>query len=301
MKNAIEYFYNFPSITIHDHKDKITFNVGNKIYHLLPNTRNYNELEEIYNLTREYNNYYKIIKNKNNTIVTNINGKEYILIEVKNDYKEKITLRDLSYSPIVQIFNYQSLKRDNWSELIQKKIDFFIYQREHIRKKYLIIDESLDYYIGMTENAISYLNSTIQTTKNSQNRNITVCHKRISKDEKNSLYNPLNLIIDHKARDISGYLKLIFQNNEEKEKIALIKKILLSLNFNEYDYRLLISRMLYPSFYFDKYEEIVNITHNEKEIIPITKRIKDYELYLKQIFEIISIKIKIPIIEWIFK
>lgn len=301
MKNAIEYFYNFPNITIHELADKIMFNIDNIQYNLLPNNRNYKELEEIYNITRGWNNYYKIIRNKNNSIITNINNKEYVLIKVLKNYDSNITIEDIMFLPKVPLHAYHSIKRNNWSELLQRKIDFFIYQREHIKKKYLIIDECLDYYIGMTENAISYLNTTNMSTKHYQDSNITISHRRILKDQKYELYNPLNLIIDHKARDISQYFKLLFITNQIDEKEKLISRIITNLDFNEYDYRILMARMLYPSFFFDKYEEIVNFTHKEEEIMPIIKRIKEYEEYIKKIYEIISYKIKIPKVEWILK
>lgn len=301
MKNAIEYFYNFPNITIHELSDKITFKIDNQEYHLLPNIRNYKELEEIYNITRGWNNYYQIIRNKNNSIVTNINNKEYILIKIRGDYDNNITIEDIMLNPKIQQNMYTAIKRNNWSELLQRKIDFFIYQREHIRKKYLIIDECLDYYIGMTENAISYLNATNASIRYQENRNITISHRRILKDQKYQMYNPLNLIIDHKARDISEYLKLLFINNQTTEKEELITKLITNLNFNEYDYRILMARMLYPSFFFDKYEQIVNLTHKEEEIMPIIKRIKAYEEYIKKIYETISYTIQIPKVEWILK
>ena len=301
MKNSIEYFYNFPNITIYEYKDKITFSYDNNEYHFIINNRNYNELEQLYNLTNNINVYYKIIKNKNNSIITNINNKEYILLRIEGDYKREITLKDIIITPNINKELYPELKRNNWSILLQNKIDFFIYQREHIKKKYLRIDEVLDYYIGMTENAISYFNEAINIKGTINELHITISHKRIKENNIYQIYNPLNIIIDHKARDISEYLKLLFVEKTYKEKEKFINYMLTNIKFNEYDYRLLIARMMYPSFFFDKYEEIVNKTNKEEEIIPILKRMKEYEEYLKKIYNIILKKIKIPKIEWIFK
>ena len=47
---------------------------------------------------------------------------------------------------------------------------------------------------------------------------------------------------------------------------------------------LLIARILYPSFYFDKYDDIVNNKENESSILKITSRINEYEKYLNDIF-----------------
>ena len=54
-------------------------------------------------------------------------------------------------------------------------------------------------------------------------------------------------------------------------------------NLSIIDIKLLISRLLYPSFYFQIYEDI--LLNNKKEIIitKITKRLPEYELYLSNL------------------
>ena len=74
-------------------------------------------------------------------------------------------------------------------------------------------------------------------------------------------------MFDYKARDIGEYLKYLFFSKEYKN--IDIKKFIKKLNFSKFSYRLLFGRMLYPSYYFDKYEKIINNNLNENDIISI--------------------------------
>lgn len=57
--------------------------------------------------------------------------------------------------------------------------------------------------------------------------------------------------------------------------------------------------MLYPSYYFDKYEKIINNNLNENDIISIINEKNNYEEYLKQIYNIINEITIIPKVDWI--
>ena len=114
------------------------------------------------------------------------------------------------------------------------------------------------------------------------------------------MYNPLNIIIDHKARDIAEYIKLSFFNDnfniyEELEEHFKNKY------YSRYGIRLLFGRVLYPSFYLDMYDQIITNTLNEDKLLEIINRINDYEDYLKNIFIFLNKIYKIPEVEWLMK
>ena len=64
---------------------------------------------------------------------------------------------------------------------------------------------------------------------------------------------------------------------------------------------LLLARIMYPSFYCDLYDEIVNGITNESVILDITSRIDDYELYLRDILDYLKKYYNIRDIEWLKK
>ena len=113
---------------------------------------------------------------------------------------------------------------------------------------------------------------------------LTICHKRVYfNDDLNNFYNPFSLIIDYKARDVGEYLKsLLFYGYQEKQ----IKELLLVIN-SSYQRHLLMARVLFPSFYFDCYEDIINGITGEEEIISILNKIKDYEDFLVYLYNLL--------------
>ena len=58
---------------------------------------------------------------------------------------------------------------------------------------------------------------------------------------------------------------------------------------------------MYPSFYFDLYDQIINDKINESEILKITSRTSEYEDYLKDVFNYFKKFYQIKEINWIEK
>ena len=70
---------------------------------------------------------------------------------------------------------------------------------------------------------------------------------------------------------------------------------------NETSAYLLFSRLLYPNYYFDIYDKILNSELNEKEILKIVERNKEYEKFLLTIKEQLKDYGKLAMIKWIKK
>lgn len=286
VKNIIMYYYNLNNIKIYKSKNKKYIKYKNSIY-IFELAINKTEILEIYNLLQSPNKFYKIILNKDKNIFTPYNGKMYVLLK-KNNIKENIS--DIIIEEIHINNMHNSLDRTNWSFLWSKKIDYYEYQIKHIKRQYITIDESFQYFIGLAENAISYFESNCKNI----NKSATICHRRIIKNE---FYNPLNIVIDYKERDIGEYLKYIFWNSKDKyQNIDKVIDIILKSNKN---IELIYCRLLYPSFYFDIYDKIVNSKESVEKIKEIINRIDEYEEYLNYIYSKIKIKKEIPEITWL--
>lgn len=271
MKILLMYYYNLINPIIYENKEKYKIKDNDNEYIFEPIT-NIKELEEIYNLTSSNSNYYKIIKNNYQKLYTIYQNKYYVLMS------RNINKNILQNSNI--LINKKSiLDKTNWYYFWTKKIDYYEYQIKHIKGKYKYIDSTIDYFIGMSENAIQLVKyAQIYKTKAST---VTICHRRITKE---NFYNPLYIVIDNKTRDIGEYLKYIFWN-ENYQNIDYIKMIKKS-NLTEYETYLLIARIMYPSFYFDVYDRVVNNTQDEKDIENIIHRLGEYELYLNEIINV---------------
>lgn len=286
MKNTIKYYYDFKNAKIiFNRENKRYIKNGDKMYELFE-VIDRESVIEAYNITRQYDEYQKIIVNKYNSIFTPYREKTFILIEKKQDKKE---IRKINISN----HEFKKLKIDNWNYIWQRKIDYFEIQMMHIKGKYKIIDESFDYFIGLAENAISYLwiNRLDNTNENA------ICRRRINKDDN---YNPLNVVIDCSMRDAGEYLKLLFWTKSyDESKLRKIIKTIIKQNENV---KILFARLLYPSYYFDIYEKIIKKEQKEIELINIINRVNEYEEYLSKIYDIIKEEYKdINQIEWIKK
>ena len=290
MKNALNYYYNLNIDNIHQKNKNYYFKVNNLQYMLLECVSE--EINDIYSLnvylTKNYP-FYKIILNKDNKVITIINETNYILLEINNNIKE-LNLNEIIKINNISIVNFNKLRRDNWYTLWTNKIDYFEYQINQIGKKYPIIRESFNYYIGLAETAISLIKSI-----NNESMYLSLSHKRINNAF--DLYNPLNLIIDVRIRDICEYFKFCFFENKN-----IFKELEVFLNYNKMSYNesiYFLARMLFPTYYFDLYEKIIANEVKEEEIKKIISKVDKYEKLLKYIY--LNFKNNNLYIEWLEK
>ena len=277
MKNTINYYYNLNINTIHQKEKNYYFKVDNKNY-LLLKYDNFEELDDIYKLGSYLNQFlpfHEIILNINEEIITKINNNNYILLQIF--INDKINLNKIIELNNINIpFNFPKLRRDDWSLLWTEKIDYLEYQLSQIGRKYPLIRDSFNYYIGLAENAIILVNNT-----DKKDVVLSLSHRRIS-DSSFELYNPLNIVIDVRIRDICEYFKYRFFHN-----IDIRQELELFLNYNHLNInegKLFLARMLFPTYYFDIYEKIINNEIDESEIKKIIIKADSYEKILKQIY-----------------
>ena len=293
IKNLIEYYYNIKIDNLYRSNKKYQFIYNNAKYLFLPLTRYEREIIEINHLTKNNERYDQIIMNIENKLITFANNRYYILIkEIPREYEiSKILLNP--FYVLLPKSNFDNIDRSNWVFLWSEKIDYVEYQQFHLIKDYPLLRNSINYFIGMGETAISYIYNIYHSTK-SDNEKLVIAHKRIKKEEFN---NPLNLIVDHQSRDVAEYLKYLFYHNTYD--YIKIKKLINELNLDLYSSQLVYGRMFFPTYYFDIYDSIINKSVEEKEILKILKRVDEYEDYLKNIYEIINQNVNIERVDWL--
>lgn len=296
MKNAMMYYYGLEPSEIHQTGKQYRFSIKEDVYLLLPYERESRELKDIYMLSEQLRllgiPMHIIVLNQEKKLSTEINHTEYVLLQLKIQKKDKICLGEiLSFSKITHaLTNYKSLYRTDWNQLWSEKIDYFAYQVSQFGKKFPLIRESFSYFCGFAENAIAYTNLM-------QKKNISVSHKRIHKNMSVlELYNPLTLVIDYQVRDVSEYFKDKFFNGYLSFE-EIIYYLTYYLPKEEYD--TFYTRMLFPSFYFDLYEDVIEKKVPEKELLHIIRKMAAYEKLLKDIYLYMSDSVSIMKPEWI--
>ena len=278
MKNTINYYYNLNINTIHQKEKNYYFKVDNKNY-LLLKCSNIEELDDIYRLNMYLSQIlpvHRIVLNVNNEVITKINDSNYLLLELFSN-NNKINLNNIIELSNIRIpFSVDKLRRNDWYNLWIKKIDYFEYQLSQIGKKYPLIRESFNYYIGLAENAIILVNNI-----DFNNIPLGLSHRRITNMSFN-LYNPLNIVIDARIRDVCEYFKFCFFNNID---ISMELELFLSYNsFNIDEAKLFLARMSFPTYYFDLYEKIIDNEIDESEIKKVIIKADNYEKILKQVY-----------------
>jgi len=297
MKNAINYYYGLNPSVIHQTGKTFKFSIENAKYIITPCDR-VEEINSIYELS-----YYliqrgilihQIIPNNSNQLLTIINDVPYVLMKVLIENNRKININDIIYFNNLSIINkdYPLLKRDDWFKLWCDKIDYFEYQVNQLGKKHPMIRDSFSYYVGLAENGITLF-------KQGNISNLVVSHRRIYySDTLYELYNPLNLIIDLRVRDVCEYFKSSFFNNIDI--LDDVKRYIQLNRLANNEQVLFFSRMLYPSYYFDVYEKIMAKVLNDDEIKKIINLVDDYELFLKSLYMYLK-NSNFPDIEWLNK
>lgn len=296
MKNFIEYFYNMRIDKIVYVDGYYYFVLNGYIYKLYvyDDYKDVNFLVEVNKRLVGNTLMSEIIINRNGEAISNYNNNSYILIRIYVNINKIISLEEISYLA-------NSLHRENmqinWGNLWSRKIDYLEELINENGKKYPVIVDSFNYFVGMAENAISYYNNVGL----SENYKYVISHRIIRfNDTVECLYNPLNIIFDYRVRDVAEYLKNAFFRNNLNVYYEF-KNYLKNNNLSVNEIQLLVARLLYPSFYFDMYDDIIVDEKEEKIIFNVITRLDEYECYLSKIIEYLSVNYGIEDILWLKK
>ena len=297
MNNAILFFYNINVSNVKKINKNYYFQYLNNNYGIYSYNRDISDAEVLYSLNLELLNRglvgYQIILTKNKEVLFIYEDNYYIMMKLPNIKNRIINYNDILYFNFEITSNaYQKLDKSNWNISWSNKIDFIEYQFKQMNNKYPILNDVIDYFIGIWENAISYYTNNVNFKHLKY-----VCHKRISIDmDLYDFLNPLNFVIDYKERDIGDYLKsYIIKKNYSLNSFSYIFN-----NLSRESMILLISRILFPSYFFDLYEKIIIDNYKESEIIEIIKKRNNTISLIKYIFDNFS-NYNIPYIDWIKK
>lgn len=302
MKNTLQYYYGLVTTNIHQFNKRYSFRIEKENYVFMPCDRSVDELKELHQISKLLirNGIYchEIILNNSGSMITFINQIPYILMKTYVKQDDIIILSDLIHfqNKTQNMSNSPLLKRNDWYALWTNKIDYFEYQVSQLSKKYPRIRESFSYFVGLAETSISLYKMLAKKEAVS----LAIAHKRIHfKDTLFDLYNPLNFILDVPSRDASEYFKSAFMDQDD-----IINEIIYYLsysNLTEYEYQMFFVRLLFPTFYFDIYEDVITGDEKEKELLKATTHVKKYEQMLRQVYQYLRNMIYLPEIEWLSK
>lgn len=302
MKNFINYYYNFNIYNMSFNNGKYYFyNNHEKYMFKICNNVNLLRCYEALNYQlNKYNYFFKLIPNRENNNITWINGKPYIMLKLSNILEEKISISDIKTNLYIDIDNNISmLNHFPWIELWQNKIDFFedyfFIKHDSYKKMFPIFH----YFIGIAENALLYLKENEIESKKTHTDNLVVSHVRMTvNDNLYDYYDLTNIIIDHSSRDISEYIKSAFLN--KVWDLDILKIYLKKNKFSEYGLRTLLARIVFPSFFFDYLENMIN-NDKKMDILYMEVRIEEFQKFIREVCIYLSETYGLPTIPWIVR
>ncbi len=288
MKQTIEYYYNLTDIQLNIEKDVYHFTYNDEDYYFLPFFQSHN-IDGII----EYSKYLKSHNIDCHDILLNIKKEPFTKIDEVNYIMLKVRNKDIDYSIFDMLdlsskmtIDYSKKYHNNWALLWSQKIDYIETQLSEIKVDN-IIKKSIDYYIGLAESAIYYVN-TINSLYKDEVLKPVLAHKRIYyPNTKLNYLNPISFIVDIEQRDVAEYLKSMFWAKEDA--ISELSYYLQSKKLTPYSYNLLFARLLYPSYYFDVYEKVVNEHENSNKLIIYIDKADQFLEFLKKAHKEISL------------
>ena len=253
----IEKYYNIFNFTIINFDDYSIIKKNDKVYYLY-HFSSIDPIDFAYKLSVLDSRSYSFVFNVFNQLYTKFENLYYVIILKKDNCSINLL------SPYLLNNHYKLSWKNEWIDISS----FFesLCFSEIGNNNY--IDESISYYLGMLETAIYFLDDFSDDFFCS-----FIQHKVFIKD----FYNPFNYIEDVLERDISEYLKYIFfnQSYHYDEIFALLHKCEKVLNFN-----LVISRLLYPNYYFREVQSVLINHQSDKKLRQIIARISEFEEYV---------------------
>ena len=298
MKNIFLYYYNMDVKNIINKNNNYTFSYNFEDYVFLEYKRNIKEIDVLYNISNELFNkgipVHNIIKNKDNSALTNYDNKLYILLKINIVEDRLVNFLDINYflNNSILIKDNSIINKSNWGYLWSIKNDYLEYQISELGINYKLLVNSFSYFIGISENAISYFNSI-----RDKNYNLYINHKKLN--TLFDLYNPLEFIIDSRSRDIAEYIKYVFYNNYSELWNEVYK--IFNSNLLVSEIKLIYSRLLYQTIYFKIYDDIINGTINENNIIDILDKTNLYEEFLSDLYYYIIEYNYIDKVDWLLE
>ena len=307
MKETLEYYYNLNIDNLEELDGKYHFKIENQDFFFVFYNRGLEELEDIIEVCNEMFlkgiNVHEVIRNRNNSFLTKVNEYNYILFRV-NNLSEEYDIFDMVNisNKLILNNNKSSLYRNNWWSLWSDKIDFFEYQVRELGIEKNVVKSSFSYYVGLAENAISYVNNAVLKYGGVSSERIVLSHRRVFFPNYRLNYmNPLSFVFDLEVRDVAEYLKAMFFKKDMEYCLDELKSYLSIRKLNIYEYHMFYARLLYPSYYFDVYDSVMNKNVNEEELVKIVKRSNDYEEFLKKTYLEISKYVRLDKIDWIIE
>ena len=304
MKKYIEYYYDCKV-------DKISYNsygydvvINNKkfVFKSIDSLVKLEGYKKIVYYLKQYNYFFEIIPNRFNLLYIYINNKIYILLKLSNIKNSKISIYDIKTN--LYLSGYKSIENysDFWVEKWEKKIDYLELWIEERKTTSNELYSICQFYIGLGELGIAYLKNNTRYLISNEYDEISIQHNRICVDSSlYDYYDPTNIVIDHNSRDISEYIKSVLISNVNMiDFVDVLDNFFDIHSFSKFGFNMLYGRIIFPTYFFDYLEEILQMDKIKEENVNDLEQITLlYEKRIRILNELFKNKYHIEVIDTI--
>lgn len=271
MIEILKKYYDIEITDYKEYREGILFFINGNYYYFVKTIYDYEYLMRLLDICL----YAKKYKIKLHDFVFNREGRilseEYVLFKL-NVLISEIEFKDVcSFNILLNEYKDEYVKLEKFWE---DKIDYLEYQLSEFCSNKLI-NNSFDYFVGIGEVLLSFYKDNYI-----YDDNVFLVHRLINSLSTIDFYNPLNITIGCKYKDVVSFIK--FTNSMD-----ILFELLDRVSDNDKIY--LFVRMAFPFKYFNIINEMLFDGLNDQKLTEIINNIDKYELYLKEMEKIFGI------------
>lgn len=270
-----------------------------------------------YLVENRYNQLALPIQNNNGEWFTNYQERNYMVLQVEQ-LQGNHSLSDgeslAAFHQVGTSYSYEPKEISSygqWKQLWIDKLTTFETNMEQEAKNnptnyYRYMMDILPYIIGISENAIQYIQESERDSRFHESDQGTIAFKRYA----NNLAEPIlwgdDLVYDHPARDLAEYIRaLLLSDAEQAQIITFIKDYQSIRPLSIFSWRLMYARLIFPAPIFDLLErgfQTDNFNQLYIEALDLLAKQSDYEKKLRNFFQVVDVDaeaLHIPVLHWL--
>ncbi|MEC5424926.1 hypothetical protein QGM71_15675 [Virgibacillus sp. C22-A2] len=257
------------------------------------------------------------IRNINNEWFTIYEGNNYMVIQVQqvkqvNEDTNGKLLADFHQIGTLYNFEPQAISSyGQWKQLWIDKLTAFENKiveeaRENPSDYYRLVMDTLPYLIGISENAIQYIQESERDTRYDGTDQGTIAFKRYTTNLEKPVIWTHDLVYDHPARDIAEYIRFMMLTRENHDAVVSFMNSYQSVRpLSVFSWRLLYARLVFPIHLFDQIDNGFANPDLEVSYIRLQELLEKqthYEGKLRNFFEHAGVdreSHRIPVLHWL--
>ncbi|MGF7013409.1 hypothetical protein [Ornithinibacillus bavariensis] len=261
------------------------------------------------------------ILTKNNSWFVENDGQQYLVLRVSNLQHSPIESHGkqlAQFHNITASYQYEPQEISSygmWKDLWIRKLTAFEHKLQEELKEngndyYRLLVDVFPYIIGISENAIQYIQESESERRFHQADTGVFAFRRYQ----DNLIAPViwtdDLVFDHPTRDIAEYIRYkLLDNNETalEEVYVFIRDYQGVQPLSIFGWRLLYARLLFPIHFFDLMEAGFQGKEYERyfyELEALLQTQVRYEKRLNRLFDLLQVNFReydIPVLHWLEK